>query len=129
LLCRRAPTSRHASELTIVASRTNKTCYASAVWHTRFAMYTLALVLVSSVMGCGRHATDADCRLIVDKSVELQMKAMAENDGAAIAAREQQVRVALQDQIHACESYRVTDKTMACVRAAPTMKDLDECLR
>ena len=102
------------------------------MWHdrfTRFAMCTLASLLAPAAMGCGRHATDADCRLIVDKSVELQMKAMAENDGAAIAAREQQVRVALQDQIHACESYRVTDKTMACVRAAPTMKDLDECLR
>ncbi len=80
-------------------------------------------------MACGRHATDADCRLIVDKSVELQMKAMSENDGAAIAAREKQVREALEGQIRSCESVRVTDKTMACVRAAPTMRDLDECWR
>ena len=92
-------------------------------------MVTLAPALVSAAMGCGRHATDADCRLIVDKSVELQMQAMAETDGAAIAAREQQVRAALEDQIHACESRRVTDKTMACVRSAATMMDLDECLR
>jgi hypothetical protein len=102
------------------------------VWHTRFtsfAVCALAAALLSPAMGCGRHATDEDCRLIVDKSVELQMKAMAETDRAAIAAREQQVRAALGDQIHACESRRVTDKTMACVRSAPALKDLEECLR
>jgi hypothetical protein len=92
-------------------------------------MCTLAFVLGPAAMGCGRHATDDDCRLIVDKGVELQMKAMAETDRDAIAAREQQVRAALGDQIHACESRRVTDKTMTCVRSAPTLKDLEECLR
>lgn len=100
------------------------------MWHTRLALYTLSCTVgVSSVAGCGRHATDADCRLIVDKSVELQMKAMSETDGAAIEARAQQVREALEGRIRSCESVRVTDRTMACVRAAPTMRDLEECLR
>ncbi len=91
---------------------------------------TLALAggaLVSAA--CGRRATDADCRLIVDRSVELQMKELSRNDVGAIEQREQQVRAALEDEIRLCESRRVTDKTMACVRAASTLRELDTCLR
>ena len=79
--------------------------------------------------GCGRRATDDDCRLIVDRSVELQMKEMSQNDQAAIAEREKQVRAELQGQIKSCEALRVTDKTMACIRGAATMRELDACLR
>lgn len=79
--------------------------------------------------GCGRRATDADCQLIVNRSVELQMKEMSRDDMAAIAERERQVRAALDGEIRSCESHRVTDKTMACVRAASTMKELEACLR
>jgi hypothetical protein len=57
------------------------------------------------------------------------MKEMSHSDKAAIAEREQRVRAALEDQIKECETLRVTSKTMACVRAASTMKDLDGCLR
>lgn len=78
---------------------------------------------------CGRRATDADCRLIVDRSVELQMKELSRTDVGAIAQREQQVRAALEDEIRSCESRHVTDKTLACVRAASTLKELDTCLR
>jgi hypothetical protein len=80
-------------------------------------------------VSCGKRATDADCRLIVDRSVELQMKEMSHNDAAAIAEREQQIRAELDEEIRSCETRRVTDKTMACVRAARTIKELDACLR
>jgi hypothetical protein len=88
-----------------------------------------AVSIAPLVMGCGRRATDADCRLIVDRSVELQMKEMSRNDVAVIEQRERQVRAALDDEIRSCESRRVTDKTLGCVRAASTMKELDTCLR
>jgi hypothetical protein len=87
------------------------------------------LVIGAIAVGCGRRATDADCRLIVDKSVELQMKEMSRNDRAAIAEREQQVRAALDDEIKSCANRRVTEKTMACVRTASAVKELDACLR
>jgi hypothetical protein len=79
--------------------------------------------------GCGRRATDADCKLIVDRSVELQMKETSQEDAAAIAERERLVRSALEDEIRSCENRRVTDKTIACVRNARTMVELDGCLR
>ena len=41
---------------------------------------------VEIIGGSGRRATDADCKLIVDRSVELQMKEMSESDARAIAA-------------------------------------------
>jgi hypothetical protein len=94
------------------------------------AFLALALAGGASVAaGCGRRATEADCRLIVDKSVELQMKEMSRNDLAAISEREQQVRAALGDEIRSCESRRVTDKMIACVREASTTRELDSCLR
>ena len=57
------------------------------------------------------------------------MKEMSQNDQAAIAEREKQVRAELQDEIKTCETLRVTDKTMACIRGAATMRELDACLR
>jgi hypothetical protein len=95
-----------------------------------FGLFALAFPYgVATIAGCGRRATSEDCRLIVDRSVELQMKEMSHADAAAIAEREERVRAALGVEIKACETRRVTDKTMACVRAASTVKELDACLR
>ncbi len=80
-------------------------------------------------LGCGRRATPADCQLIVDKSVELQLNDMSETDPAAIKASELKIRAALEDQIKEGESRRVTDKTIACIRGASTREELDSCLR
>jgi hypothetical protein len=80
-------------------------------------------------LGCGRRATPADCRLIVDRSVELQAKELGETDPAVIGEREKRIRAALEDDIRECETRRVTDKTMACVQAATRTEELDRCLR
>jgi hypothetical protein len=79
--------------------------------------------------GCGRRATAADCRLIVDKSVELQLKMLSDTDPTSIARREQQVRTAMQGELKACEGRLVSDKMMSCVISAPTTEELEQCLR
>jgi hypothetical protein len=90
----------------------------------------LALATVASLaVGCGRRATPADCQLIVDRSVELQMKQMRDVDPALIQKREAEVRTALAGEMKSCETRRVTDRTMACVRGAKTTQELDACLR
>jgi hypothetical protein len=82
------------------------------------------------LVACGRHATHADCQLIVDRSVELQMRGARENDADAIARREAEVRAELDEDINTCErDRRVTDKMMSCVRSATTAGDLEACLR
>jgi hypothetical protein len=98
----------------------------------RPAPWVCALGLAAGVCtssGCGRRATQADCQLIVDRSVELQMKGMSLTDGIAVQKREQQVRASLQTEIESCEGRRVTERMMTCVRAAPTTAELDQCLR
>jgi len=89
----------------------------------------LALAGALAFCACGRRATPADCQLIVDRSVELQLREFSETSAEAIAAREREVRAALQDEIKSCESRRVSDKTMACVRSAASTQELDKCLR
>lgn len=79
--------------------------------------------------GCGHRATQADCQLIVDKAVELQLKDMDLRDAPSIQQREQQVRAELGDEIKSCEGRHVTDRTLACVRGATTPQGLDACLR
>ena len=85
--------------------------------------------LVLALYACRRLATQADCQLIVDRSVELQLKELSEVDAAAIAHREQEVRAELESDIKSCENGRVTEKTMNCVRSARATSDLDKCLR
>ncbi len=86
-----------------------------------------ALVLLGGA--CGRHATRADCQLIVDRSVEIELKERNETDPKAIAKREAEVRAELDVKIGSCErDRRVTDKMMACVQSASTTPDLEKCL-
>lgn len=79
--------------------------------------------------GCGRRATQADCRLIVDRSVELELKGTSETDTSAIEKQEEQIRAKLDDELKSCEGRRVTDRTISCVQAASTTQELDTCLR
>ena len=99
------------------------------VWLRDVALTSLGLTAAAALAACGRRATEADCRLIVDRSVELQMKEMSNTTPSAIHQRAEQVRGELGDEIKACEGRRVTDKTVSCVQAASTSMDLDKCLR
>jgi hypothetical protein len=87
-------------------------------------------VFLVFLLACGRHATHDDCQLIVDRSVELQMRGASENDAQAIARREAEVRAELDDEINRCENERrVTDTMMSCVRSAASAAQLEGCLR
>ena len=98
----------------------------------RISWSRVALVAsaVAAATACGRRATLDDCRLIVDRSVELQMRGVYETDPKAIAKREAVVRAELDGQIIACErNRRVTDSMMACVKSASTTAELEKCLK
>jgi hypothetical protein len=90
------------------------------------------VVLLPSLLtlgGCGRRATAADCQLIVDKSVELQMREMSHGDVLSIEKREKEVRGELESEMKSCEGRNVTEHMLSCVRSANTRQALDECLR
>jgi hypothetical protein len=80
-------------------------------------------------LGCGRKATRADCELVVDKNVEVKLKADGMNDPALIQKRKDELRASLKDDIDKCVGKRVTDGMLACVKNAETAEQIDKCLR
>ncbi|MDB4933099.1 MAG: hypothetical protein JWP87_71 [Labilithrix sp.] len=79
--------------------------------------------------GCGRKATREDCEAVVDKNVELQLKALGVVDPAVIAKRRDEMRGSMHEDIDKCVGKRVTDGMMACVKGAETADKIDKCLR
>lgn len=89
----------------------------------------VGLFACSVVAGCGRKATEADCQLIIDRNVEVQMKAMHIDDQPTITKKQEELRAQFKDDMKDCEGRRVTDKMMNCVRNAQTGDEVTECLR
>lgn len=85
----------------------------------------LAVILV----GCGRKATRADCELVVDKNVEVKLKADGMIDAPLVAKRKEELRASLKDDIDKCVGKRVTDGMLTCVKGAETAEQIDKCLR
>jgi len=90
-----------------------------------------ALALVALAAACGRTATEADCQLIVDRNVELQMKAMNLTDPDAIGKKQAEFKSdpEMKAQLEACVGRRVTDGMMKCVRSAVTADEISQCMR
>lgn len=89
----------------------------------------LGVVAVGS-MGCGRKASEADCQLIIDRNVELQMKAMNIVDPALITKKQEELRAEMKDDSRGdCIGRRVTDAMMDCVRKAKSTDEINQCVR
>ena len=89
----------------------------------------LALALAFSALGCGRKATRADCELVVDKNVEVKLKADGMTDAVLVQKRKEELRASLKEDIDKCVGKRVTDGMLACVKSAETPEQIDKCLR
>ncbi len=89
----------------------------------------LVALLASAVSGCGRKATREDCEAVVDKNVELQLKALGVTDSAVVGKRRDEMRGSMRDDIDKCVGKRVTDAMMSCVKTAETAEKIDKCLR
>jgi hypothetical protein len=93
-------------------------------------MSVLAFVGMAVVLaGCGRKATEADCNAIVDRNVELQMRKMNITDDAVIAKKQQEIRTQFSESMKGCVGRRITDGMMRCVKEAPTVEAIDQCMR
>lgn len=86
-------------------------------------------VLLLAATGCGRKATRADCELVVDRNIEVKLRADGVTDPETIQKRKDELRGSLKDDIDKCVGKRVTDSMMACVRTAETAEQIDKCLR
>lgn len=87
------------------------------------------LVVTAFLAGCGRKATREDCEIVVDKNVEVQLKALGVTDPGVIAKRRDEMRSSMKDDIDKCIGKRVTDSMITCVKRAENAEQIDKCLR
>jgi hypothetical protein len=87
------------------------------------------LALVFCAAACGRRATLADCEMVVDRNIEVKLRADGVTDPDTIAKRKDELRASLKEDIDKCVGKRVTESMMACVRTAETAEQIDKCLR
>lgn len=85
--------------------------------------------LLAGVAACGRKATVADCQLIVDQNVAVQMRAMNVGDPAVIAKKQAELKSELKGELKECVGRRVSDAMMNCVKATQTVDEIASCLR
>jgi hypothetical protein len=85
--------------------------------------------LAGGLAGCGRRATREDCELIVDRNVEVGLRTQGTLDPTVIQKRKDEMRTDMKERIDQCIGKRVTDREMACVKAAETPDQIDKCLR
>jgi hypothetical protein len=90
-----------------------------------------ALVFCGAIYlpACGHKATENDCAFILNRNVEVQMKAMHISDPVAIDKRKQEVQTSLKAELTGCVGKRITDAMMACVARAESAEDIDACMR
>lgn len=89
----------------------------------------LGALMLACLCACGRKATEADCQLIIDQNVAVQMKALNISDPAAITKKQGELREELKGEMSGCVGRRVSDAMMACVKGAQTSDEITECLR
>lgn len=82
-----------------------------------------------ALVGCGRKATREDCELVVDRNIEVKLRADGVTDPAVIQKRKDELKPSLKEDIDKCVGKRLTDGMMKCVRGAETPEQIDKCLR
>jgi predicted protein tyrosine phosphatase len=87
------------------------------------------------VSACGHPASEAECQTIVERIVELELKAQNVTDPTEIAKRKNE-SLGLGDGankgevLKGCVGKHVTDRAITCVREAQTASEItDHCLQ
>ncbi len=100
-----------------------------------FALVVLGSAVLASTAGCGHPASEAECQTIVERIVELELKAQNVTDPAEVAKRRTESLGLSGDRgraevLQGCVGKRITDRALSCVRNASTASDItDRCLQ
>jgi hypothetical protein len=107
-----------------------------AVQGKRRAGVAAVVALASlSATACGHPATEAECRVILERIVELELKSQKVNDPAELAKRRGEALGlssdgGRSDLLEGCIGRHITDRALACVRSAVTASEITEnCLQ
>ncbi len=88
--------------------------------------FALALTLA---LGCGRHATQADCELILDRMVVVKLKQKNITDADSIAKMQTVLRKDAEADFPGCLGRRISDSAMECIKKADSQEAIVKCLR
>jgi len=93
--------------------------------------FLLALAVPLGALGCGRPATEAECREILRKAAELELRSRLDGDPVLIENEVKDIEQALQSSIQTrCVGKRISSRAMDCVRKAKTADEVvSTCLR
>jgi hypothetical protein len=86
-------------------------------------------------LGCGHPASEAECRVILERIVELELKSQKVTDPTEIAKRRSESLGMVadggrSDLLEGCVGRHITDRALACVRNAETAAEITEdCLQ
>jgi hypothetical protein len=100
--------------------------------HRRFGS-ALALALLGAA--CGHPASEAECRIILERIVELELKSQRVNDPGEVAKRRSEslglaADGGRSDLLDGCVGRHITDRALACVQSAETASEITEnCLQ
>lgn len=91
------------------------------------AIFGLAL----GMSGCRRHvATEADCRAILDRLVEMELAESGFHDPALVPRWQGELARRFDDELRRCRSVRVRDDLPACLRAAQNPEQVaHQCMK
>jgi hypothetical protein len=93
----------------------------------------VALGLLSAA--CGHPASEAECRIILERIVELELKSQKVNDPNELAKRRSEALGissdgGKSDMLEGCVGRHITDRALACVKSAETASEITEnCLQ
>ena len=100
-----------------------------AVSRHGIGILVIGLGALSTLVACGRKATREDCELVVDRNIEVKLRADGVADPAVVQKRKDELKPSLKEDIDKCVGKRITDGMIKCVRAAETPEQIDKCLR
>src|SRR5262245_15404956 len=87
----------------------------------------LAFALFSGA--CGHPATEAECRIILERIVELELRSQKVTDPAEMAKRRNEslgvtTDGGRSDLLDGCVGRHITDRALACVQSAETASEI-----
>jgi len=84
-------------------------------------------------VGCGHPASEAECQVIVERIVELELRTQNITDPVEIAKRKSEslgMRGSSVDILKGCVGKRITDRAFSCVLEAKSASEITErCLK
>ena len=89
------------------------------------------LIATAAVMllGCGRHATRADCEVILDRMVVVKLKQKNITDAPTVARMQADLRKDAESDFPDCVGRRISDSALECIKKAETQEAIVKCLR